>query len=163
MKQLKHLDTFKVFEELKISTYNSAADKLSLRGHDKRARELKDHAKQVVVKGGNFEYYNAKHNTKVVNPKYVTNTISEMEVIKNEIDGPDVDTASFSFVVRFQKPADVFTIDLSDPNAKCEDCIKFKERKDARRFTAMCNKYIEDNIEPGASYTKLNINDFYTE
>jgi hypothetical protein len=150
---MKHLESFKVFEELKISTYQSAADQLSLKGHDNRAQQLTKHADAKVMKGGEFEYYITKFNNKVTNPKYVFNTIAEMAITEGE--------GTRLLEVTFQSPKEVISINLTEEKLVIENVIKFRQRKDARRFTAMCNKYIDDNCDEEC--TKLNINDYYTE
>lgn len=162
---MKHLNTFKVYEELQKSTYTNAAEMLAKKGHSKRADNLKKHADSVEIKDAEFTYYSAPHNTKVTNPVCFENTISEMKVNKNDVSkkGDKEKTFEYVLVVSFKKPADTFKIDLSNTGEKLsKNSVKFQTRKDAKRFVDMCNKFAADELKD-VKFTKLSVNDFYAQ
>jgi len=160
---MKHLNTFKVYEELQKSTYVNAAKMLATKGHAKRADNLNKHAASIEIKDASFVYYSAPHNTKVTNPIYFENVISEMNVTKNDVSKKTDKEKKYEYilVVSFKKPADTFKIDLSNTGEKfSKSDIKFKTRKDAKKFVDMCNKFVSDELKE-VKFTKLSVNDFY--
>ena len=77
---MKHL---KKFEELNKQTYLSAADKLRVKGHDSRAKDLEDHASKIIVSDDDFVYYkNIANSGKVTIPKLITGKITDMNITK---------------------------------------------------------------------------------
>ncbi len=186
---MKHL---KKFNELNKETYVSAIDGLEKKGHNKRAHVMKDYIKDRVVSDDEFKFYRNR-GAKTVNPKIMVAKIEDIKIIKtpnrkaykpkrsivDRLKGDNkeekfiTESNSLSLVVKFTN-GEVFKKDIGVEHLQeffggeaglDSEPILFTSRKDAVKFTNICNEKIEElkNKHFPVSVNKLIVNDFYRD